>query len=87
VTLRQEIIPDRLLGRVNSAYRFFGLGTQPLGALLGGALVSIGTHHFARTTALRLPLYAAGAFGILMAIFAMPHLTTAKIEAARSAGK
>jgi MFS family permease len=87
VTLRQEIIPDRLLGRVNSAYRFFGLGTQPLGALLGGALVSIGAHHFARTTALRLPLYAAGAFGILMAIFAMPHLTTTKIEAARSAGK
>ena len=54
---------------------------------MGGVLVSIGAHHFARTTALRLPLYAAGAFGILMAIFAMPHLTTAKIEAARTAGK
>ena len=37
VSLRQTIIPDELLGRVNSVYRFFGWGMMPIGALLGGA--------------------------------------------------
>jgi len=36
--LRQAITPDRLLGRMNSAYRFFVTGMLPLGALIGGAL-------------------------------------------------
>jgi MFS family permease len=38
VSLRQRIVPDRLLGRVNSAYRLFAWGTQPIGALLGGLI-------------------------------------------------
>ena len=38
VSLRQRIIPDELLGRVNSGYRLLGWGTMPLGAALGGAL-------------------------------------------------
>ncbi len=38
VSLRQRIIPDHLLGRVNSAYRLLAWGTQPVGALLGGLL-------------------------------------------------
>ncbi|HLR27981.1 MAG TPA: MFS transporter, partial [Ruania sp.] len=42
VSLRQRIIPDHLLGRVNSVYRFFGWGTISLGTLLGGVLVSAG---------------------------------------------
>ena len=36
VSLRQRIVPDRLLGRVNAGYRLFAWGTQPIGALLGG---------------------------------------------------
>ena len=36
--LRQSITPDRLLGRMNSGYRFFVSGMLPLGALLGGLL-------------------------------------------------
>ena len=32
VSLRQAVIPDRLLGRVNSVYRFFGWGAIPIGA-------------------------------------------------------
>ena len=36
VSLRQAVIPDRLLGRVNSVYRFFGWGAIPIGTLLGG---------------------------------------------------
>jgi MFS family permease len=38
VSLRQRITPDRLLGRMNAAYRLVGWGTMPLGALLGGIL-------------------------------------------------
>jgi len=36
VSLRQRIVPDRLLGRVNSGYRLLAWGTMPLGAALGG---------------------------------------------------
>lgn len=36
VSLRQRIIPDELLGRVNSGYRLLGWGTMPIGAALGG---------------------------------------------------
>ncbi len=36
VSLRQRIVPDGLLGRVNAGYRLFAWGTQPIGALLGG---------------------------------------------------
>jgi MFS family permease len=38
VSLRQRITPDRLLGRMNAAYRLVGWGTMPIGAFLGGAL-------------------------------------------------
>jgi MFS family permease len=38
VSLRQRISPNRLLGRVNSAYRLLAWGTMPLGAAVGGLL-------------------------------------------------
>lgn len=38
VSLRQRIVPDQLLGRVNAGYRLFAWGTQPIGALLGGLI-------------------------------------------------
>lgn len=38
VSLAQRLTADGLLGRVNATYRLLGLGTMPLGALLGGAL-------------------------------------------------
>ena len=38
MSLRQRLTPDRLLGRLNSAYRLLAWGTMPLGAALGGAL-------------------------------------------------
>jgi predicted MFS family arabinose efflux permease len=50
-SLRQSIVPDRLLGRVNSAHRFLAWGAIPLGALLGGIL--------GRTFGLRVPFLAA----------------------------
>jgi MFS family permease len=36
VSLRQQIIPSELFGRVNSVYRWLGWGTMPIGALIGG---------------------------------------------------
>lgn len=83
VSMRQEIIPDHLLGRVNSAYRFFALGTQPIGALVGGLTVTFCSHVLSRGTALRSPMIVAAALGLVLATYALPHLTTAKIDAAR----
>ena len=57
VALRQRVIPDELLGRVNSVYRLVAYGTMPVGALLGGAL--------ARAFGLRAPFLTGG---ILIAI-------------------
>lgn len=41
VSLRQRITPDHLLGRLNAAYRFFGWGAGPLGALVGGLVAQL----------------------------------------------
>jgi MFS family permease len=41
VSLRQRITPDRLLGRLNSAYRLLAWGTRPLGALAGGLIAEV----------------------------------------------
>lgn len=38
VSFRQRVVPDRLLGRVVGTFRLLGLGTLPLGALMGGVL-------------------------------------------------
>ena len=66
VSYRQRRIPDDLLGRVNSLYRFFGWGMLPLGALLGGWIVSAAEPELGREMALRLPyLIAACGMGII----------------------
>jgi len=38
LSLRQQVTPNRLLGRVGAGMQFIGVGTLPLGALLGGVL-------------------------------------------------
>ena len=68
VSLRQRVIPDALLGRVNSLYRFFGWGAMPLGALAGGALVALLEPDFGREDALR-SVYLTAALG-MAAMFA-----------------
>jgi MFS family permease len=40
VSIRQRIVPDELLGRVNAGYRLVAWGTMPLGAGLGGVVAS-----------------------------------------------
>lgn len=59
VSYRQRTIPDSLLGRVNSVYRFFGWGTISLGALLGGIVVGVGEPFLGRDTALQIPFVLA----------------------------
>lgn len=41
VSIRQQIVPNHLLGRVNAGYRLVAWGTMPIGAALGGALASV----------------------------------------------
>jgi MFS family permease len=65
VSFRQRTIPDALLGRVNSVYRFLGLGLVPLGALAGGLIVAAFQPALGQHIALRLP-FAIEAAGALM---------------------
>jgi MFS family permease len=86
VSFRQTIIPDALLGRVNSVYRFFGWGMMPIGSIVGGVVVAIFTPLVGRSDALRWPFYiVAIAYGLLF-FYAAPRLTTAKLESARVEG-
>ena len=84
VSLRQSIIPSELLGRVNSVYRFFAWGSMPIGTLIGGAIVSLSETFLNRDLALRMPYFANFILGIAIFIFAVPLLTTEKIEKART---
>ena len=84
VSLRQKIIPSELLGRVNSVYRFFGWGSISIGSLLGGLIVSIMEHFTTREIALRTPYFVAAVLGFVLMFFAIPKLTTEKIEKARA---
>ncbi|MBT0958062.1 MFS transporter [Alphaproteobacteria bacterium KMM 3653] len=67
VSYRQRLIPDALLGRVNSVYRFFGWGAMPFGALGAGALVAWAEPALGRAAALHAPYYlgAAACLGLL----------------------
>ena len=85
VSLRQTIIPPRLLGRVNSVYRFFAWGMMPIGAALGGVLVWVVERSFDRDLALRSTWFAASLLYLGMFVFGRAKLTTDKIEAARTA--
>ncbi len=86
VSLRQAIIPNRLLGRVNSVYRFFAWGMMPIGTALGGIVVALVEPRWGRLTALRAPWFFAGGVGTLLLFYAIPRLTTEKMDAARAEG-
>ena len=60
VSYRQRLIPDELLGRVNSVYRFFGWGAMSFGAFAAGIMVSLAEPEIGRTAALHMP-YLVGA--------------------------
>lgn len=71
VSMRQQIIPAPLFGRVNSVYRWVGWGTLPIGSVLGGLIA----HAFGlRAT------YLVGAGVMVVALLvALRNVTTASI--------
>ena len=75
VSMRQSLIPDALLGRVNSAYRLFGWGTMPLGAISGGLI--------ARAFGLRAPFLVAGIAALVLAAWVSTRVTNRSISRAR----
>ena len=74
VSLRQQIVPAPLLGRVNSVYRMLGWGLMPLGALAGGFV--------AHAAGLRAPYIVAGIICGLALLAALPLLLAATRPAA-----
>ena len=75
-TLRQAAVPDRLLGRVTSAYRLIVLGAVPLGAAVGGLS--------ANAFGLRSPFWmAAIGLGVAALVFA-PIVTTRAVADAQA---
>lgn len=72
VSMRQRVIPNELLGRVNSVYRLVAYGMIPLGAIGGGAL--------AKASGLRAPFIAGG----LLVLLAVPPLTRSLRRSAES---
>jgi MFS family permease len=83
VSLRQSLIPDRILGRVNSVYRFLGWGMMPLGSALGGVLVALAEPVLGREWALRLPFLGAAVITAGLFVYALPRLNSARIEEAK----
>lgn len=79
VSLRQQVVPDELFGRVNSIYRWLSTGAMPLGALLGGVLAS--------AYGLRAPyVAAAGLLALASVAIAVTLTTDALSSSTRAAG-
>ena len=68
VSYRQRFIPDALLGRINSIYRFFGWGLLPFVALAAGAIVVLAEPEIGRALAFGMPFVVAaiGSFAIFV---------------------
>lgn len=74
VSTRQRLIPAELLGRVNSLYRLLAWGMIPLGTFLAGQIIAGATPLLARSAALRLPIWIAGAGLLVMVLVAQRPL-------------
>jgi MFS family permease len=69
VSLRQQIVPAELFGRVNSVYRLIGWGLLPVGAIAGGFI--------AGAFGLRAPYLLGGIVSGIAAVAALPALVHA----------
>jgi predicted MFS family arabinose efflux permease len=76
VSLRQSIVPDDLLGRVNSAYRFLAVAGAPIGAAVGGVL--------ARWQGLSAPFLVGALLIVVAAVGIAAVVTPRAVEAAQS---
>jgi MFS family permease len=75
ISLRQELVPQRLLGRVNSAYAVFSSGGTALGAVVGGLL--------ARRFGLTAPFWCSFVAMTLLVLVAWRVLSSGTVRAAR----
>ncbi|MEV6353028.1 MFS transporter [Streptomyces hydrogenans] len=73
-SLRQAVVPARLMGRVASTSRMLAMCAAPLGAFLGGWLAA--THD------IRTPLYAAAGLLLAMTAVTASMTTNRRVEAA-----
>lgn len=71
VSLRQQIIPAELFGRVNSVYRWFAWGTMPIGAIVGGQVA----HHIG----LRANYFVAAGVMLVAVLVALRDVNTSSI--------
>jgi MFS family permease len=86
VAMRQSLIPDSLLGRVNSVYRFFGWGMIPIGGLIGGLIIMAVDTGASRTVALRMPFALSAVGHLLLFVWAIPRLNQARIDEVMETG-
>ncbi len=77
VSFRQAVVPEQLLGRVNSAYRLMASGATALGAPLGGFL--------AQRYGLTAPFWIATAALVVVTVAALPVINERTIREARGA--
>ncbi|MBI4883878.1 MAG: MFS transporter [Actinobacteria bacterium] len=77
VSLRQQLVPGQLFGRVNSVYRWVSTGVMPVGAVVGGLT--------ADWFGLRAPYFIAA--GLLLTAYGVVavHLSTAELTKAENA--
>ncbi|MGH2750338.1 MAG: MFS transporter [Actinomycetota bacterium] len=76
VALRQSVVPDRLLGRVNSVYRLLAWGTIPLGAAVGGLLGEL--------FGLRAAYFFSAAVLVVLALAVTPVISNRSLAEARA---
>ena len=74
VSMRQQIIPSELFGRINSVYRWIGTGSAAIGALIGGQIA----YYFD----LRAPFVVGGAVILVAFAFGARLLSDQRIDAA-----
>lgn len=77
VTLRQQLVPDHLFGRVNSVYRWVSTGVMPIGAVIGGLT--------ADWFGLRAPYFAAAVLLAMAYAVVALRLSSAELAAADQA--
>jgi MFS family permease len=82
VSLRQQVVPEAVLGRVNGVYQLLVHGATPLGSLAGGALVAAAGALAGRELGLRVPFLLTAAAMVALLAVAARLVTAARIEAA-----
>ena len=86
VSTRQRMIPDALLGRVNSLYRLLAWGMMPVGLALSGLIVRLAEGPLPRDAALTLPFWVAALGALVLTMAAWGALSRGFAGGPRFAG-